>query len=123
MKEQNITNKPNNTGIKEKLESIRNICRERKSCFASETVETDCTYYENCCFPTGYPADWSDENIEQLASELERPKARWEDVSLNEKLMFTQLLKCTSCKSTIFVLYRINGNYRYCPNCGAEMER
>lgn len=108
--------------IKEKLESIRNICRERESCFASGTGEKDCTYYKNCCFPTGYPVDWSDEFIEQFASEFERPKARWENVSLNEDPGFTQLLKCTSCKSTIFVFYSLNGNYRYCPNCGAEME-
>lgn len=102
--------------IKEKLESIRNICRGRESCFASGTGEKDCTYYENCCFPTGYPVDWSDEFIEQFASELERPKARWEASTPYSP----DFVYCSDCGRAIIELKA--KKYKYCPNCGAEME-
>lgn len=101
--------------IKEKLETIRNICRGRESCFASGTGEKDCTYCKNCCFPTGYPIDWSDEFIEQLSSQLERPKARFIKTSVS-----TEVWECSECGKLASGLgKRI---WKYCPNCGAEME-
>lgn len=104
--------------IKEKLEFIRNICRERESCFASGTGEKDCTYYKNCCFPTGYPVDWSDAFIAQLSSQLERPKARWEFAQMYY-LTNSKRYHCSICGTSLLF---DESKWKYCPNCGAEME-
>lgn len=95
--------------IKEKFKAIRKTCNEMESC-------RDCVYRDLC--PSGFPSDWSDDFIEVLASEQERPKARWEFAQMYY-LTNSKRYHCSICGTSL--LFDEN-KWHYCPHCGAEME-
>lgn len=100
--------------MREKLLKLREECRSREFCKGCRHELADCVLYdgEENQF---YVSDWSDGFVDWLASELERPKAK-----LIRTLETAQLWRCSQCGAV--ATYRERYVWKYCPNCGAEME-
>lgn len=95
--------------IKERLLEIKSECERRQKC-------DGCKFVENQCCVNGLgPCDWKDEFIDWLADRLERPKVK----RFKPSEMY-EVWQCPWCRT----LYRYDEpDWKYCPICGAELER